>query len=77
MLLPDEPVPSSAVHVVEELHGGWLEHWYQSKIDASGWFAGAARQWCEMRHPTSGAVPPAYFIIGVARSIFSAPCPSS
>src|SRR5947209_14930244 len=33
MLLPEEPAPSPAVHVGEALHAGWLELWYQPKIN--------------------------------------------
>src|SRR3977135_3626948 len=33
-LLPDEPAPSPAVDVSEALHAGWLELWYQQKVDA-------------------------------------------
>jgi len=28
MLPPEEPILRPAVHVLEELHGGWLELWY-------------------------------------------------
>src|SRR5882724_6856429 len=34
MLLPKEPAPSPAVDVPEALHAGWLELWYQQKVDA-------------------------------------------
>ena len=33
-LLPSEPAPSPAVDVAEALKAGWLELWYQQKIDA-------------------------------------------
>ena len=32
-LLPAEPAPSPAVDVAEALKAGWLELWYQQKID--------------------------------------------
>src|SRR5207253_1855556 len=32
-LLPVEPAPSPAVDVAEALKAGWLELWYQPKID--------------------------------------------
>jgi EAL domain-containing protein (putative c-di-GMP-specific phosphodiesterase class I)/CheY-like chemotaxis protein len=62
MLLPDEPVPSPAVHVGEALHAGWLELWYQPKIDARTLIRCGAEALVRMRHPTWGVVPPAYFI---------------
>ncbi|WP_027523598.1 EAL domain-containing protein [Bradyrhizobium sp. Ec3.3] len=62
MLLPDEPAPSPAVHVGEALHAGWLELWYQPKIDARTLIRCGAEALVRMRHPTWGVVPPAYFI---------------
>jgi EAL domain-containing protein (putative c-di-GMP-specific phosphodiesterase class I)/CheY-like chemotaxis protein len=62
MLLPDEPAPSPAVHVPEALHAGWLELWYQQKIDARTLVRSGAEALVRMRHPTWGVVPPAYFI---------------
>lgn len=62
MLLPDEPAPSPAVHVGEALHAGWLELWYQPKINARTLVRCGAEALVRMRHPTWGVVPPAYFI---------------
>jgi EAL domain-containing protein (putative c-di-GMP-specific phosphodiesterase class I)/CheY-like chemotaxis protein len=62
MLLRDEPVPSPAVHVGEALHAGWLELWYQPKIDARTLVRCGAEALVRMRHPTWGVVPPAYFV---------------
>lgn len=62
MLLPEEPPPSPAVHVTEALHTGWLELWYQPKIDARTLVRCGAEALLRMRHPTWGVVPPAYFI---------------
>jgi EAL domain-containing protein (putative c-di-GMP-specific phosphodiesterase class I)/CheY-like chemotaxis protein len=61
-LLPDEPAPSPAVHVGEALHAGWLELWYQPKIDARTLARSGAEALVRIRHPTWGVVPPAYFI---------------
>src|SRR5512139_1768744 len=61
-LLPEEPAPSPAVHVGEALHAGWLELWYQPKIDARTLIRCGAEALVRMRHPTWGVVPPAYFI---------------
>src|ERR1700687_5336766 len=62
MFLPEEPAPSPAVHVSEALHAGWLELWYQPKIDARTLVRCGAEALLRMRHPTWGVVPPAYFI---------------
>lgn len=62
LLLPEEPAPSPAVHVQEALHAGWLELWFQQKIDARSLVRAGAEALVRMRHPTWGVVPPAYFI---------------
>ena len=62
MLLPEEPAPSPAVNVPEALHAGWLELWYQQKIDTRTLARRGAEALVRMRHPTWGVVPPAYFI---------------
>ena len=46
MLLPEEPKPSPAVHVPEALHAGWLELWYQQKVDARTLVRCGAEAWC-------------------------------
>jgi len=61
-LLPDEPAPSPAVDVSEALHAGWLELWYQQKVDARTLVRCGAEALVRMRHPNWGVVPPAYFI---------------
>lgn len=61
-LLPGEPAPSPAVHVSEALHAGWLELWYQQKVDSHTLARCGAEALVRMRHPTWGVVPPAYFI---------------
>jgi EAL domain-containing protein (putative c-di-GMP-specific phosphodiesterase class I) len=61
-LLPEEPAPSPAVHVGEALHAGWLELWYQPKIEARTLVRCGAEALLRLRHPTWGVVPPAYFI---------------
>jgi len=62
MLLPEESVPSPAIYVAEALHAGWLELWYQPKIDTRTLIRCGAEALVRMRHPTWGVVPPAYFI---------------
>jgi EAL domain-containing protein (putative c-di-GMP-specific phosphodiesterase class I)/CheY-like chemotaxis protein len=61
-LLPAEPAPSPAVDVAEALKAGWLELWYQQKINARSLAPGGAEALVRMRHPAWGVVPPAYFI---------------
>lgn len=62
MLLPEDPAPSPAVHAAEALHAGWLELWYQPKIDARTLVRCGAEALVRIRHPTWGVVPPAYFV---------------
>jgi EAL domain-containing protein (putative c-di-GMP-specific phosphodiesterase class I)/CheY-like chemotaxis protein len=61
-LLPAEPAPSPAVDVAEALNAGWLELWYQQKINVRTLAPAGAEAMVRMRHPTWGVVPPAYFI---------------
>jgi EAL domain-containing protein (putative c-di-GMP-specific phosphodiesterase class I) len=61
-LLPAEPAPSPAVDVAEALKAGWLELWYQQKIDLRTMVPSGAEALVRMRHPAWGVVPPAYFI---------------
>jgi EAL domain-containing protein (putative c-di-GMP-specific phosphodiesterase class I)/CheY-like chemotaxis protein len=62
MLLPEEPRPSPAVDVSEALHAGWLELWYQQKVDARTLARCGAEALVRVRHPAWGVVPPAYFV---------------
>lgn len=61
-LLPAEQPPSPAVDVIEALRSGWLELWYQRKIDAHNLVPSGAEAVMRMRHPTWGIVEPAGFI---------------
>jgi EAL domain-containing protein (putative c-di-GMP-specific phosphodiesterase class I) len=61
-LLPVEPAPSPAVDVAEALKAGWLELWYQQKINVHTLVPCGAEALVRMRHPAWGVVPPAYFI---------------
>jgi EAL domain-containing protein (putative c-di-GMP-specific phosphodiesterase class I)/CheY-like chemotaxis protein len=61
-LLPAEPAPSPAVDVAEALKAGWLELWYQQKINVRTLIPSGAEALVRMRHPAWGVVPPAYFI---------------
>jgi len=62
MLIPKEPAASPAVRVSEALHAGWLELWYQGKMDARTLARCGAEALVRMRHPNWGVVTPACFI---------------
>lgn len=61
-LIPTEAPPSPAVDVAEALKAGWLELWYQRKIDIRTLAPRGAEALIRMRHPTWGVVLPASFI---------------
>ena len=61
-LLPSEAPPSPAVDVSEALKAGWLELWYQQKIDIRTLAPRGAEALVRMRHPAWGVVPPASFV---------------
>jgi EAL domain-containing protein (putative c-di-GMP-specific phosphodiesterase class I) len=50
------------VGVAEALKAGWLELWYQRKIDVRTLMPRGAEALIRMRHPAWGVVPPARFI---------------
>lgn len=61
-LLPAEPLPSPPVDVAEALKAGWLELWYQQKVNLRTLVASGAEALVRLRHPAWGVVLPAYFI---------------
>lgn len=61
-LLPVEQPLTSPVDVAEAVGSGWLELWYQPKLDIRTLSISSAEALIRMRHPTWGVVPPAYFI---------------
>lgn len=61
-LLPPEPAPRPAVDVAEALKAGWLELWYQRKVDARSLMPCGAEALVRMRHPSWGLVAPAAFL---------------
>jgi EAL domain-containing protein (putative c-di-GMP-specific phosphodiesterase class I) len=71
-LLPAEAPPEPPVDVAEALHAGWLELWYQPKIEIRSLTMHGAEALIRMRHPTWGTVPPAYFIPGCHDPSFAA-----
>ena len=57
-----EAPPSPPIDVAEALHAGWLELWYQPKIDLRTLATCGAEALIRIHHPAWGIVPPAYFI---------------
>ena len=62
--LPIPTLPSVPIDVEQALRNGWLELWYQPKIDLRRMALRGAEALIRMRHPTWGVVPPASFIPG-------------
>ena len=60
--LPVRPPPPLPVDVDEALCNGWLELWYQSKINPRSLVPKGAEALVRVRHPTWGVVSPAYFV---------------
>lgn len=61
-LRPAHAPPDPPVDVGEALKAGWLELWYQPKIDTRSLSVAGAEALVRMRHPTWGVVAPAYFV---------------
>lgn len=57
-----EAPPSPPVDVAEALSAGWLELWYQPKINIRTLLMCGAEALIRLRHPAWGVVSPAYFI---------------
>ncbi len=54
--------PNPPVDVAEALHAGWLDLWYQPKIDLRSLSLCGAEALVRLRHPAWGIVPPACFL---------------
>jgi EAL domain-containing protein (putative c-di-GMP-specific phosphodiesterase class I) len=61
-LIPVEAPPSPVVDVAEALSAGWLELWYQPKIDICTLIPRGAEALIRMRHPAWGVVLPTGFL---------------
>jgi EAL domain-containing protein (putative c-di-GMP-specific phosphodiesterase class I)/CheY-like chemotaxis protein len=61
-LPPVEAPPSPPIDVAEALHAGWLELWYQPKVDLRTLTVCGAEALIRIHHPAWGLIPPAYFI---------------
>jgi len=60
--LPIRPSPATPVDVEEALRNGWLELWYQPKVDPHLLILRGAEALIRVRHPTLGIVAPSSFI---------------
>ncbi len=60
--LPIAPSPAIGIDVDDALSHGWLELWYQPKIDPRSLTPCGAEALVRVRHPTWGLVAPAYFV---------------
>ncbi|MGH6832625.1 MAG: EAL domain-containing response regulator, partial [Methyloceanibacter sp.] len=61
ILLP-EGASGPLVDMAEAVRAGWLELWYQPKIDARDLVMRGAEALLRIRHPAWGIVPPAYLV---------------
>ncbi len=53
---------SPVVDMAEAVRAGWLELWYQPKIEARAMVMHGAEALLRVRHPSLGILPPAHFI---------------
>jgi EAL domain-containing protein (putative c-di-GMP-specific phosphodiesterase class I) len=60
--LPVEVPPPPPVDIANAVSAGWLELWYQPKIDVHTNAVEGAEALIRIRHPTWGIVTPAYFM---------------
>lgn len=59
---PKEPVALPTLDAAQALRAGWLELWYQPKVNTRSLTIDGAEGLIRMRHPTWGIVPPANFL---------------
>ena len=60
--LLSERSPAPLVDMTEAVRGGWLELWYQPKIDTHSIVTRGVEALLRIRHPAWGIVPPAYLV---------------
>ncbi|HZD88587.1 MAG TPA: EAL domain-containing protein, partial [Pseudolabrys sp.] len=70
--LPIAQSPDIGIDVDEALNNGWLELWYQPKIDTRSLTPRGAEAVLRVRHPTWGLVRPAYFIPSITDPYYHA-----
>ncbi|MBS0249216.1 MAG: EAL domain-containing response regulator [Proteobacteria bacterium] len=61
-LSPQEPIPQPAIDPAQALRAGWLELWYQPKVNIRSLTIDGAEGLIRLRHPTWGIMPPAQFL---------------
>ena len=64
--LPIVPAPDIAVDAEESMQNGWLEIWYQPKIDPHSLKAQGAEAIVRVRHPSWGLMSPSHFSPGAS-----------
>src|SRR3569623_33937 len=62
-LLPKEPIASPAIDPVLALRAGWLELWYQPKVNIRTLTIDGTEGLIRLRHPTWGIMTPAQFLL--------------
>jgi EAL domain-containing protein (putative c-di-GMP-specific phosphodiesterase class I) len=61
-LVPAAPAPAPRVDVLRALREGWLELWYQPKIEIGSLVLAGAEALARMRHPEWGILTPDHFL---------------
>jgi EAL domain-containing protein (putative c-di-GMP-specific phosphodiesterase class I) len=65
-----EAAPEPLLDVAEAVRGGWIELWYQPKVDARALAMRGAEALLRIRHPAWGIVPPSYVMPNDGSPIF-------
>jgi EAL domain-containing protein (putative c-di-GMP-specific phosphodiesterase class I) len=68
--LPIPPSPDVPVDAEEALSKGWLEIWYQPKIDPRSLTTKGAEAIVRVRHPNWGLMSPSYYVPGATDPYF-------
>jgi len=68
--LPIPPPPDIPVDAEEALGKGWLELWYQPKIDPRSLTTQGAEAIVRVRHPNWGLISPSYYVPGTSDPYF-------
>jgi EAL domain-containing protein (putative c-di-GMP-specific phosphodiesterase class I) len=68
--LPIKPSLDLAVDAEEALQNGWLEMWYQPKINPRSLKPHGAEAIVRVRHPNWGVISPSYFVPGTGDPYF-------
>jgi len=63
--------PGLRIEIDEALHNGWIEMWYQPKIDLKRKSLAGAEALARIRHPSHGVLHPGSFLPGVAEGSIS------